>query len=124
MQSPIHPAAFVAALTVAGCGGTKATPEAAPAAATAPVLPSDTAGLLRIRFARGTTSGLVNDSLGAGDTRGHLIGAERGQVMMVHAITWPVRQGRSPPPTATVQVYSVEEGRELTATAGAGPLWS
>jgi hypothetical protein len=124
MQSPIHPVALVAALTVAGCGGTKATPEAAPVAATASVLPSDTVGLLRIRFARGTTSGLVNDSLGTGDTRGYLIGAERGQVMMVHAITWPVRQGGSPPPTATVRVYSVEEGRELTAPAGAGPLWS
>ncbi len=122
MRSPIHPAAFAAALTLAGCGGTKATSEAAPAAVSPSTSPWDTTGLLRVRFARGTTSGLVNDSLRAGEARGYLIGAEQGQVMMVHAITWPVRQGESP--AATVRVYSVAEGSELTAPAGAGPLWS
>jgi hypothetical protein len=122
MRSPIHLAAFATALTLAGCGGTKAPPEAAPAAVTPSTSPWDTTGLLRVRFARGTTSGLVNDSLRTGDTRGYLIGAEQGQVMMVHAITWPVRQGESP--AATVRVYSVAEGSELTAPAGAGPLWS
>jgi hypothetical protein len=125
MPSPIHPAALVAALAIASaCAGTKTTPEAAPAAVTASSSPSDTIGLLRVRFARGTTSGLVNDSLRAGETRGYLLGAEQGQAMMVHAITWPVRQGGSPPPAATVRVYSVAEGRELTAPSGAGPLWS
>jgi hypothetical protein len=64
----------------------------------------------------------VNDSLRAGEARGYLIGAEQGQVMMVHAITWPLRQGESP--ASTVRVYSVAEGRELTAPAGAGQLWS
>lgn len=122
MRSPIHPAAFVAALTLAGCGGTRATPEAAPAAVAPSTAPWDTTGLLRVRFARGTTSGLVNDSLRAGEARGYLIGAEQGQVMMVHAITWPLRQGESP--ASTVRVYSVAEGRELTAPAGAGQLWS
>jgi hypothetical protein len=122
MRSPIHPAAFTAALALAGCGGTKATPEAAPAAVAPSISPWDTTGLLRVRFARGTTSGLVNDSLRAGETRGYLIGAEQGQVMMVHAITWPVRQGESP--AAMVRVYSVAEGGELPAPAGAGPLWS
>ena len=124
MRSPIHPAAFAIALTLAGCGGSKATPEAAPAAVTPSTSPSDTTGLLRVRFARGTTSGLVDDSLQAGEARGYLIGAEQGQVMMVHAITWPVRPGGPPAPIATVRVYSVAEGRELTAPAGAGPLWS
>jgi hypothetical protein len=80
--------------------------------------------MIRVRFARGTTSGLANDSLQAGETRGYLIGAERGQVMMVHAITWPVRQGASPPPAATVRVYALPDGRELAAPSGAGPLWS
>jgi hypothetical protein len=122
MRSPIHPAAFAAILTLAACGGTQAAPEAAPAALTPSTSPWDTTGLLRVRFARGTTSGLVNDSLQAGDTRGYLIGAEQGQVMMVHAITWPVGQGESP--AATVRVYSVADGSQLTAPAGAGPLWS
>jgi hypothetical protein len=124
MRSPIHLAALAAALTLAACGGTKAMPDAAPAAVTPATSPSDTTGLLRVRFARGTTSGLVNDSLRTGEARGYLIGAEQGQVMMVHAITWPVRQGQSPAPAATVRVYSVVEGSELTAPAGAGPLWS
>jgi hypothetical protein len=124
MRSPIHPAALAAALSIAGCGGAKTSPEAAPAAVTPSISPSDTTGLLRVRFARGTTSGLVNDSLPAGDTRGYLVGAEQGQVMMVHAITWPVRQGGTPAPAATVRVYSVAEDRELMAPTGAGPLWS
>lgn len=124
MRSPIHPAALLAALTLAGCGRTKATPEAAPAAVTPSTSPSDTTGLLRVRFARGTTSGLVNDSLRTGEARGYLIGAEQGQVMMVHAITWPVRPGGPPAPPATLRVYSVAEGRELMAPVGAGPLWS
>jgi hypothetical protein len=123
MRLPIHPAAFAVALTVAGCGGAKATPEAAPAAIAPPTSPWDTTGLLRVRFARGTTSGLVDDSLGQGDTGGYLIGAEQAQVMMVHAITWAQQQG-SPTPAATVRVYSVVEGRELTAPSAAGPLWS
>jgi hypothetical protein len=88
------------------------------------VSPPDTTGLLRIRFARGTTSGILNDSLRAGETRGYLIGAEQEQVMMVHAITWPVRQGEAPPATATVRVYSVGDGSELNAPSGPGPLWS
>ena len=124
MRSPIHLAAFAAALSAAGCGGAKTTPEAAPAAIGASTSPSDTVGLFRVQFARGTTSGLVNDSLRAGDTRGYLIGAERGQVMMVHAITWPVLQGEAPQPAATVRVYSVAEGQELATPAGTGPLWS
>ena len=80
MQSPIPLAAFAAALTAAGCGGAKATPEAAPAAISASTSPSDTVGLFRVRFARGTTSGLVNDSLRAGDTPDVALQAARATI--------------------------------------------
>jgi hypothetical protein len=125
MLPPIRPAAVVLAATAAaGCAGARTTPAAAPAPVAATSSPTDTAGLIRVRFARGTTSGLVNDSLRAGEIRGYVLGAERGQVMMVHAITWPVRQDGSPPAAATVRVYSVADGQELAAPAGAGALWS
>jgi hypothetical protein len=124
MLPPIRLAALVAAAATAACGGTRARPVAAPAAMPRAPSPTDTTDLARIRFARGTTSGLVNDSLRAGETRGFLIGAEQEQVMMVHAITWPVRQGDAPPPAATVRVYALEDGRELTVPSGAGSLWS
>lgn len=114
---------ILALFLAAGCGGSRSAPAAVPAAAE-PADQVDTTGLVRVRFARGTTSGLVNDSLRAGETRGYLLGADQGQVMMVHAITWPVRQGGEPPPAATVRVHSVPEGRELTAPSGVGPLWS
>jgi hypothetical protein len=107
-----------------GCGGAKPVREAAGAAPAPSASPTDTAGLLRVRFARGTTSGIVNDSLRAGETRGYVIGAEQGQVMMVHAITWPVRQGSGPPDSATVRVYAVADGRELRVPSGEGALWS
>jgi hypothetical protein len=125
MRFPIRLAA--AAMVLAACGGASRETSPAPARVAAPEAPedpSDTTGMVRVRFARGTTSGLVNDSLRAGETRGYLIGADRGQVMLVHAIAWPVRQGESPPPSATVRVYELAGGRELTAPGGAGPLWS
>ncbi len=120
-------------LAGAACGGHRArlagaarAPEQAPPQ-TAPQTPSqlssDTAGLMRVRFARGTTSGILNDSLQAGETRGYLIGADRGQVMMAHAITWPVRQGQDPPAAATVRVMAVDGGAEAAAS-GTGGLWS
>jgi hypothetical protein len=107
----------------AACGGT-ARPVETAAPATSPASPADTTGLLRVRFARGTTSGILNDSLRAGETRGYLVGAEQGQVMMVHAITWPVRRGEAQPAAATVRVYSVTDGSELTDPSGPGSLWS
>ena len=120
MPTLIRLAVASAVLGVACGGGVRPDERAAAPAAS----PGDTTGLLRVRFARGTTSGIVNDSLRAGETRGYLIGAEQEQVMMVHAITWPVRQGAVPPVTATVRVYSATDGRELTAPSGLGPLWS
>jgi hypothetical protein len=111
----------VGSAATGACGG----PKPGPAVAAAPsVSPADTAGLLRVRFARGTTSGIVNDSLLAGETRGYVIGAEQGQVMMVHAITWPVRQGSAPPDSATVRVYAVADGAELSTPSAEGALWS
>jgi hypothetical protein len=112
----------LALVFAAGCAGSRSAPAASPAAV-AP-LPVDTTGLVRVRFARGTTSGLVNDSLRAGESQGYLLGADQGQVMMVHAITWPVRREGEPPPAATVRVYSVADGRELPVPSGVGPLWS
>jgi hypothetical protein len=117
--------AVASAVLGVACGGSARPGEtgAAPAQAPAesPASPSDTTGLLRVRFARGTTSGILSDSLRADETRGYLIGAEQGQVMMVHAITWPVRPGET---TAAVRVYSVADGGELTNPSGPGSLWS
>jgi hypothetical protein len=113
----------LALVIAAGCAGSRSSPVASPASV-APADPMDTTGLVRVRFARGTTSGLVNDSLRAGEIRGYLLAADQGQVMMVHAITWPVRREGEPLPAATVRVYSVAEGRELSVPAGVGPLWS
>jgi hypothetical protein len=124
MPTLIRLAVASAALGVACGGGARPTERAAERVAAPAVSPSDTTGLLRVRFARGTTSGILNDSLRAGETRGYLIGAEQGQVMMVHAITWPVRRGEAQPATATVRVYAVADGSELTTASGPGPLWS
>ena len=63
----------------------------------------------------------MNDSLEAGESRGYLLGADRGQVMMAHAITWPVRGSAAP---AAVRVYALPDGGELPAPGGAGALWS
>jgi hypothetical protein len=113
--------ALASAVLGVACGGSARPAERAAAPAALPASPSDTTGLLRVRFARGTTSGILNDSLQAGEVRGYLIGAEQAQVMMVHAITWPVRPGEA---VATVRVYSVADGSELTGPSGPGPLWS
>jgi hypothetical protein len=121
MPTPSRLGAMVLAAAVLACGGAKPAERGAAVPAAAP---DDTTGLIRVRFARGTTSGIVNDSLRAGETRGYLLGAEQGQVMMVHAITWPVRQGQAPPAGATVRVFSPVDGTELSAPAGQGPLWS
>ena len=139
MSTPNRLTASVAALAVvaAACGGrarpavTREAPATGQPAASGPassrpaaVPAGDTTGLLRVRFARGTTSGIVNDSLQDGETQGYLIGAEQGQVMMAHAITWPVRERESAPAAATVRVFSVLDGSELSAPFGAGALWS
>ncbi|MFL5516126.1 MAG: hypothetical protein ACJ8DJ_08210 [Gemmatimonadales bacterium] len=83
----------------------------------------DTEGATRIRFARGTTSGILNESLPAGGTRRYLLEALQGQVMLAHAIAWPAPKSGAAPPEASVRVYDVNSGRELPAKGGRGPLW-
>jgi hypothetical protein len=83
----------------------------------------DTAGTTHIRFARGTTSGILNDSLAAGGAKRYLIEASQGQVMLAHAIAWPTPGTRAAPPEAAVRVFEVAGDRELAAKGGPGPLW-
>ena len=82
----------------------------------------DTAGMTRIRFARGTTSGILNDSLAAGGEHVYLLGAEQGQVLLAHAIAWSER-GAAPRGETVVRVHRADGG-ELAAPSGAGPLWT
>lgn len=110
---------WLAAGLVVACARPKAAPSALPAAA-----PIDTTSLVRVRFARGTTSGIVDDSLAQGETRGYVLGALQGQVMLAHAIAWPGPRGGPPPGGAVVRVYWTADGRELSHPAGPGPLWS
>jgi hypothetical protein len=112
---------------VAACarGATRAElPPAAPSpAAAAPSTAPDTTGATRIRFARGTTSGILNDSLTAGGTKRYLLEALQGQVMLAHAIAWPAPTSSAAPLEASARVYDVTTGRELPAKGGPGPLW-
>jgi hypothetical protein len=84
----------------------------------------DTIGLPRIRFARGTTSGLLDDSLSGGATRSYVLGATQGQVMLAHAIAWPVAERLHPPPEPEVRVYDVASGRELASPRAEPEVWS
>lgn len=104
--------------TVAGCAGAaRARTQAGPAWE----IPSDTTGMTRIRFARGTTSGILNDSLPAGGEHAYLLGALQGQVMLAHAIAW--NDPRRSPGRTAVHVYR-PDGRELAAPGGSGALWT
>jgi len=122
---PIRSLAGAIALTalVVACGGKQEQPEETPPATPA-LTPGDTNDLVRVRFARGSTSGIVNDSLQEGESRGYLLGAARGQVMLVHAITWAPRPGTATPAPATVQVFSLDDGSELKSPAAQESLWS
>ncbi len=77
-----------------------------------------------MRFAPGTTSGIRDDTLSAGATRSYLIGARKGQVMLAHAIAWPVARRQQPPPDPVVRVFSVGTGAELHAPRGEPVVWS
>lgn len=98
-------------------------PEPAPASAGASQ-PIDTVGLPRIRFARGTTSGILDDSLPAGATRSYLLEAQQGQVMLAHAIGWPVAERLHPPPEPVVRVFEAVTGRELPSPRAEPEVWS
>jgi hypothetical protein len=92
-------------------------------AAAAPAGPIDTAGLTRIRFARGTSSGILNDSLGPRATRSYLLGALQAQVMLAHAIAWNDSRENPPAGTTSVRVFEALDGRELRGAGEPGPLW-
>lgn len=111
----------LAALTFAqGCagGGTQARTEPGPAWAAV----ADTTGMTRVRFARGTTSGILNDSLPAGGEHAYLLGALQGQVMLAHAIAWTDAASGRAGETA-VRVFR-PDGAEVTAPGGTGALWT
>jgi hypothetical protein len=121
---------LIAAIAAAACargGGTtpgQPSPAPAPAARTAAAAPIDTLGLRRVRFAHGTTSGILDDSLAPGATRAYLVGARQGQVMLAHAIAWPVAERLHPPPEPGVRVFSVATGRELPSPRAEPEVWS
>jgi hypothetical protein len=84
--------------------------------------PTDTAAFTRVRFAHGTTSGILDDSLAPDRDRGYLLGALQGQVMLAHAIVWTA-PGGAEPPEVRVRVYRAHDGAELGSPGGSGPLW-
>jgi len=107
------------------CGGSAPAPAPAPRAETAALpdfSPTDTSVFLRVRFAQGTTSGILDDSLPAGHDRGYLLGALQDQVMLAHAIAWSPAVGQEGP-EARVRVYRAHDGAELEAPGPDGPLW-
>jgi hypothetical protein len=122
-------ACLIAAIAAAACarGGGTAPGQPSPAAAparTAAMTPIDTVGLPRVRFAQGTTSGILDDSLAAGATRSYLVGARQGQVMLAHAIAWPVAERLHPPPEPVVRVFAAATGRELPSPRAEPEVWS
>ncbi|HET7470820.1 MAG TPA: hypothetical protein VFJ81_14145 [Gemmatimonadales bacterium] len=120
----------VAVAILAACGGGHSAEIVAPApstnakpASTAPT-PIDTTGLPRIRFSRGTTSGIHDDKLQAGATRSYVLFAQGGQVMLVHAIGWPVAEAEHPPADPEVRVLEAATGRELPSPRAEPEIWS
>ena len=126
----VRSACLIAAIAAAACarsGGTapdQASPAPAPAARPAATTPIDTVGLPRVRFAHGTTSGILDDSLAAGATRAYVVGARQGQVMLAHAIAWPVAERLHPPPEPVVRVFAAATGRELPSPHAQPEIWS
>lgn len=131
----VRGACLIATVAAAACahgraGAPDQTPYAAPSAGPAPTAPVaagapiDTVGLPRVRFARGTTSGILDDSLAAGATRSYLVGARQGQVMLAHAIAWPVAERLHPPPEPAVRVFSAATGAELPSPRAEPEVWS
>jgi hypothetical protein len=116
------------AIALTGCAGSGGRPaEDAPAPAQTPAgpfHPIDTVGLPRIRFAHGTTSGILDDSLPAGATRSYVLFAQQGQVMLAHAIGWPVAERLRPPPEPVVRVFEAATGQELPSPRAEPEVWS
>ena len=126
----VRGACLIAGIAAAACarGGSTApgrpSPAAAPVARTAAATPIDTVGLRRVRFAPGTTSGILDDSLAPGATRSYLVGARQGQVMLAHAIAWPVAERLHPPPEPAVHVFAAATGHELPSPRAEPEIWS
>ena len=130
----VRGACLLATLAAIACAHGRAAPgqpSSAPSPAGRPpatragsASPIDTVGLPRIRFARGTTSGILDDSLVTGASRSYLAGARRGQVMLAHAIAWPVAERLHPPPEPVVRVFSAGNGRELPSPRAEPEVWS
>ena len=127
-RSAVRGACLIAAIAAAACargGGTApGQPSPAPAPAARAAAPIDTVGLPRVRFAHGTTSGILDDSLAAGATRAYVVGARQGQVMLAHAIAWPVAERLLPPPEPVVRVFAAATGRELPSPRAEPEVWS
>lgn len=119
-------ASVVALIALAGCArGSQPAASPSPAASSVgEATPIDTIGLPRVRFARGTTSGILDDSLAAGATRSYALSAQQGQVMLAHAIAWPVAERQHPPPEPMVRVFSAATGRELSSPKAEPGAWS
>lgn len=119
------PRRLLLAFALLGCAGSgtavqTGSPYEPPAPERAvPAGPADTTGMTRIRFDRGTTSDILNDSLAAGGDRAYLLEAEGGQVMLVHAIAWDDGTDGA---EATVQV-SRADGGTLETAATRESLW-
>ena len=128
MRSVARPGVRGSAIAIAlltACGGGHRSPAPAPSAARAAApAPIDTTGLPRIRFPRGTTSGINDDTLAAGATRSYVLHAQGGQIMLVHAISWPVAEAEHPPPEPEVHVFEAASGRELPSPRGEPEIWS
>ena len=126
-RSAVRGACLIAAIAAAACargGGTApGQPSPAPAPAAGAPAPIDTVGLPRVRFAHGTTSGILDDSLAAGATRAYVVGARQGQVMLAHAIAWPVAERLHPPPEPVVRVFAAATGRELPSPRAEPEVW-
>jgi hypothetical protein len=110
------------AIGLGACGGTGRAPTAAVAPAAS--LAIDTVGLPSIRFTPGSTSGILDDSLSVGATRSYVLRADEGQVMLVHAIAWPVEERQDPPPEPQVRVFSAVSGSELPTPRAEPEVWS
>lgn len=123
-ETVVRGASTIAVVALTACGGNhgESTPPVSPAASrsTTNEAPIDTVGLPRIRFVRGTTSGTIDEKLGAGP-HSYVLSAQAGQIMLAHAIAWPVE---NPPPEPLVQVFEATNGRELTSPRGEPEVWS
>lgn len=122
MPSVAPPSLRVALALLAGavgaCASSRAPSGAAPRVAALP----DATEPVRIRFARGTTSGILDDSLPSAGTRSYIVGADQGQVMLAHAIAWHDERSEAPAGETSVRVFQ-EGGSELPAAAPTGSLW-